>query len=137
MGSRLLQLSAMSRTLKALLLLLLVGTVAVYAQAEDAADEADAAEGEDGDDGPRMEGEPGDGEGEDEEEDPAAILAEYDKDKDGKLSLQEIAEEDESDKPEDKESLEIIKSAFKQADADGDEKIDLKEMAVLIDILKN
>merc|ERR1712129_372262 len=76
-------------------------------------------------------------EGEDEPEDPMAIMAEYDKDKDGKLSLAEIAEEEGTPEwEEDKQSLEIIKAAFKKADADGDDKIGADEIEALLQILK-
>merc|ERR1719215_1875471 len=60
------------------------------------------------------------------------MLKDYDEDGDGKLSLTEIAfHPEEADEPEGVQFVEMLKAAFKKADTDDDNLLDVEEVAVL------
>mmetsp|Transcript_63600 Transcript_63600/g.110840 ORF Transcript_63600/g.110840 Transcript_63600/m.110840 type:complete len:137 (+) Transcript_63600:74-484(+) len=73
--------------------------------------------------------------GEDEalDESPEAIIAEYDKDGDGKLSLEEIL----IDENAEEEEIHMLKQEFDKADLNKDNNIDIDELPKMLESMNN
>jgi len=122
----------MARTLEAFLLVLLAVVFTVHCEDIEALQrELAELEGEEYRDGPGEEYDPGD-------EDPKTIIGEYDVDKDGKISLQEI--DDFPVHPQlgtmnDQLDLEVIHKAFTAGDTDGDHHLSINEIPAFLQAL--
>mmetsp|Transcript_16634 Transcript_16634/g.47354 ORF Transcript_16634/g.47354 Transcript_16634/m.47354 type:complete len:104 (+) Transcript_16634:62-373(+) len=73
-----------------------------------------------------------DGDEDDEDESPEAIMKQVDKNKDGKISIEELLEQAQDDK-----DIALAKKLFKQSDKDGDDMIGPDELPELIKLVND